>query len=137
MKSAFQGVKQNIFSGTKAASLPPYHFWYMRIHEGLAMSKPKKKNPHVGSTLDSFLKKESIYTEVMLRAMKSMLAWQVAELMKKRRVTKSQMAKRMRTSRAAVDRLLDAGNTSVTLQTLGRAAAALGKELTIGLRDAA
>jgi DNA-binding Xre family transcriptional regulator len=101
------------------------------------MRKSKKKNPHIGSTLDTFLKKEGIYTEVMLRAMKSMLAWQVAELMKKRRVTKSQMAKRMRTSRAAVDRLLDADNTSVTLQTLGRAAAALGKELTIGLRDAA
>lgn len=98
------------------------------------MSNPKKKNPHIGSTLDSFLKEEGILEEVTLRAMKRVLAWQVAELMKKRRVTKSQMAKRMRTSRAAVDRLLDAKNTSVTLQTMGRAAAALGKELTIGLR---
>ena len=100
------------------------------------MSKPKK-NPHIGSSLDSFLEEEGILEEVTLRAIKSVLAWQVSELMKKRRITKSQMAKRMRTSRAAVDRLLDEKNTSVTLQTMGRAASVLGKELMIGLKDAA
>ena len=97
----------------------------------------RKKNPHIGSTLTSFLKEEGILEEVTLRAIKSVLAWRISEMMKKQRITKSQMAKRIRTSRAAVDRLLDAANTSVTLQTMGRAAAVLGKELTIGLRDAA
>jgi predicted XRE-type DNA-binding protein len=96
-----------------------------------------RKNPHRGSTLDSFLEEEGILEEVTLRAIKSVLAWHVSELMKKQRISKSQMAKRMKTSRAAVDRLLDAENTSVTLLTMGRAAAVLGKELTIGLRDAA
>jgi antitoxin HicB len=97
----------------------------------------RKKNPHRGSSLDSFLEEEGILEEVTLRAIKRVLAWRITEMMKKKRITKSQMAKRMRTSRAAVDRLLDSENTSVTLQTMGRAAAVLGKELTIGLRDAA
>lgn len=100
------------------------------------MSKDKK-NPHRGSTLDSFLEEEGILEQATLKAIKSVLAWRISEMMKKRRITKAQMAKRMKTSRAAVDRLLDAENTSVTLQTMGRAAAVLGKELTIGLRDAA
>jgi hypothetical protein len=96
-----------------------------------------RKNPHRGSTFDSFLKEEGIYDEVMMTVTKRMLARRVAELMRKQRVTKSTMAKRMRTSRAALDRLLDADNTSVTLQTMGRAAAALGKQLSVTLKDAA
>jgi hypothetical protein len=97
----------------------------------------KKKNPHRGSSLNSFLKEEGIYDEVMVTVTKHLLAHRVAELMKKQRVTKSAMARRMRTSRAALDRLLDADNTSVPLQTMDRAAAVLGKELSITLKDAA
>jgi hypothetical protein len=97
----------------------------------------KKKNPHLGSSFDDFLKEEGIFEEVTAAAMKRVLAWQIEQLMKKQRVTKSAMAKRMRTSRAALDRLLDADNTSVTLQTMGRAAAALGKQLSVTLKDAA
>jgi hypothetical protein len=97
----------------------------------------KKKNPHRGSTFESFLKEDGIYDEVMMTVTRHLLARRVAELMKKQRVTKSAMAKRMRTSRAALDRLLDAENTSVTLQTMGRAAAVLGKGLSIALKDAA
>ncbi len=101
------------------------------------MATKKKTNPHQGSSFDDFLKEEGIYEEVTATAMKRVLAWQIAQAMKKQRVTKSTMAKRMRTSRAALDRLLDAENTSVTLQTMGRAAAVLGKELSITLKDAA
>jgi hypothetical protein len=101
------------------------------------MKKTTKKNPHHGSSFDSFLEEDGILEEVTATAMKRVLAWQLAEAMKKQKVTKSQMAKRMKTSRAAVDRLLDAENTAVTLQTMGRAAAVLGKQLTIGLRNAA
>jgi hypothetical protein len=99
--------------------------------------KRAKKNPHIGSTFDSFLKEEGIYDEVMATVMKRALVRRLTEAMKKQRVTKSTMAKRMKTSRAALDRLLDAENTSVTLQTMGRAAAVLGKELSITLKDAA
>jgi DNA-binding Xre family transcriptional regulator len=100
------------------------------------LKERQKKNPHRGSTLESYLREEGVYEEVTLRAIKSVLAWRISEMMKKQRITKSQMAKRMKTSRTAVDRLLDSENTLVTLQTMGRAAAVLGKELTIGLRDA-
>jgi len=69
--------------------------------------------------------------------MKRVLVCQITQAMTKQKITKSDMAKRMKTSRAALDRLLDAQNTSVTLRTMGRAAAALGKELSISLKDAA
>lgn len=101
------------------------------------MTKAKKKNPHHGSKFDDYLVEEGLLEAVTATAMKRVLAWQIAQAMKKQRVTKSVMAKRMRTSRAALDRLLDAENTSVTLQTMGRAAAVLGKELSITLKDAA
>jgi hypothetical protein len=97
----------------------------------------KKKNPHRGSKFEDLLAEEDLLDEVTATAMKRVLAWQIAQAMKKQRVTKSAMAKRMRTSRAALDRLLDAENTSITLQTMGRAAAVLGKELSITLKDAA
>ena len=97
----------------------------------------KKKNPHLGSKFDDFLAEQGLLEDVTATAMKRVLAWQIEQAMKKQKLTKTAMAKRMGTSRAALDRLLDADNTSVTLQTMGRAAAALGKELSITLKDAA
>lgn len=99
--------------------------------------KKTKKNPHHGSGFEEFLKQEGLLEEVTATAMKRVLVWQITQAMTKQKLTKSVMAKRMKTSRAALDRLLDADNTSVTLQTLARAAATLGKELSISLRDAA
>ncbi|MBM3540281.1 MAG: Fis family transcriptional regulator [Alphaproteobacteria bacterium] len=90
----------------------------------------------IGSSFDSFLTTEGILAEVTAVAQKRVLAWQVAEAMRRRRVTKAEMAKRMQTSRAALDRLLDPENSGVTLATMGRAAAALGKRLRIDLVDA-
>lgn|SRR5689334_11500095 len=100
------------------------------------MSKAKK-NPHRGSRFEDFLDADGTLDDVNATATKRVLAWRIAQLMKSQHVTKSALAKRMKTSRAALDRLLDADNTSVTLQTMGRAAAALGKQLTISLRNAA
>ena len=97
----------------------------------------KKKNPHRGSKFEDFLAEQGLLEDVTATAMKRVLAWQIEQAMKKQKLTKTAMAKRMGTSRAALDRLLDADNTSVTLQTMGRAAAALGKELSITLKDAA
>jgi antitoxin HicB len=92
-----------------------------------------KRNKHVGSSLDSFLKEESFLEEARALALKDALAWQVQQAMDKDKITKVEMARRMRTSRAALDRLLDPANTSVTLQTLTRAAHAIGRVLRIEL----
>ncbi len=97
-------------------------------------TKPKrKKNPHAGSSLDDFLKEEGILEEVEAAALKRALALKIADFMDKKHLQKTAMAREMRTSRAALDRLLDPDNTSVTLGTLTRAARALGRKLKIDL----
>ncbi len=93
----------------------------------------KKRNKHVGSSLDSFLKEEGILEETRATAIKEALAWQIQQAMAKEKITKVEMARRMNTSRAALDRLLDPGNSAVTLQTLSRAATAIGRDLRIEL----
>ena len=93
----------------------------------------KKRNRHIGSSLDDFLKEEGILEEARTIALKETLAWQVQAAMKKKRITKVEMARRMNTSRAALDRLLDPENTAVTLQTLSKAAHAVGRDLRIEL----
>ena len=90
-----------------------------------------KKRIHRGSSFRGFLKEEGILEEVEERAMKRALALQFEKLLAKNDLTKVEMAARMKTSRAAVDRLLDDSNTSVTLTTLGKAARALGRKLKI------
>ena len=90
-------------------------------------------NPHIGSSIDDFLAEEGILEEAAERAIKRVLGWQIEQEMKAKGMTKAVMAKRMDTSRAQLDRLLDPGNTSVTLHTLQRAAAAIGKKLRVEL----
>ena len=97
------------------------------------MSKAKKYKKHLGSSLDDFLKEEGILEEARSLAIKETVAWQVQQAMTKENITKVEMAKRMKTSRAALDRLLDPGNGAVTLQTLTRAAHAIGRGLRIEL----
>jgi antitoxin HicB len=91
------------------------------------MSKPK--NPHWGSTLDDFLNGESIGEEVTTAAIKSVIAMQLSQEMKKKRITKKRLAELMRTSRAQVDRILDPEKGNVTIETLQRAAALMGRQL--------
>jgi len=91
------------------------------------------KRTHRGSELRDFLKERGMLEEVEERAMKQALALQLERLLAEKDLTKAEMAVRMKTSRAAVDRLLDATNTSVTLTTLGKAARALGRKLKIEL----
>lgn len=93
----------------------------------------KKQNKHIGSSLDDFLKEEGILEETRAIAIKEAVAWQVQQAMLKDNITKVEMARRMHTSRAALDRLLDPGNRAVTLQTLSRAANAIGRGLRIEL----
>ena len=93
----------------------------------------KKRNNHIGPSLEDFLKEEGVLEETRAVALKETLAWQVQQAMEKGKISKVEMARRMNTSRAALDRLLDPGNTSVTLQTLARAAHAVGRDLRIEL----
>ena len=92
-----------------------------------------KKNPRRGSNFRDFLKADGILEEVEERAMKKALALQLEKLLAKNELTKAEMAVRMKTSRAAVDRLLDHSNPSLTLSTLGKAARALGRKIKIEL----
>lgn len=93
----------------------------------------KKVQRHVGGLFDDFLKEEGIYDDVQTTAIKRVLAWQLREAMKKRKLTKVEMAKRMETSRAQLDRLLDPNNNGVTLATLSRAAAIVGRKVKLEL----
>ncbi len=94
-----------------------------------------KKN--IGSSFDDFLKEEAMLEDVTATAMKRVIAWQIAVEMKAQGVTKTELAKRMHTSRAALNRLLDEDDTSLTLITLASAAAALGKKVNILLAEVA
>jgi len=88
---------------------------------------------HIGNRFDKFLDDEGLLAEAEAVANKRVIAYQLGELMKKQKLSKTQLAKRMRTSRSALERLLDPDNPSVTLLTLERAAKALGKHIKIEL----
>ena len=90
---------------------------------------------HVGSSFDDFLEEEGILAEVSALALKRVLAWQIAQAMEIQGFNKASMADAMNTSRSALDRLLDPENIAVTLKTMDRAAAVLGKQLRIELVD--
>ncbi len=90
------------------------------------------KNAHVGSSLDDLLKQEGLYEEAEGQAIKEVIAWQLAEAMKERSLSKARMAVLLKTSRSQVDRLLDP-DRDVTLSTLQRAAALVGRKLQVQL----
>lgn len=91
------------------------------------------KRANKGSAFDDWLKQEGIYEEVTAAAIKRVLARQIERAMAERQLTKAEVARRMHTSRAAVDRLLDPQNGSVTLNTLYKAAAAVGRRVRLEL----
>jgi antitoxin HicB len=93
-------------------------------------------NPHLGSSFDDFLDEEDLLVEANEIAIKRVIAWQLQQEIESKQMTKTDVAKAMGTSRAAVDRLLDPNNTSVTLNTLSKAARILGKKIEIDLVEA-
>ena len=93
-----------------------------------------KKN--IGSSFDDFLKEDSLLESSTAIALKRVIAWQIAKEMKAQNLTKTELAKRMHTSRAALNRLLDEHDASLTLTTLASAAAALGKKVNLQLASA-
>ncbi|MBI5039801.1 MAG: XRE family transcriptional regulator [Gammaproteobacteria bacterium] len=94
------------------------------------------RNKHIGSDFDAFLREEALLAQAQAMAIKRVLATQVTTAMREQGITKAELAKRLRTSRAQLDRLLDPDNASVTLQTIGRVAQLLGKRIVFGLENA-
>ena len=93
----------------------------------------KKKNKHLGSSLDDFLTEEGLLEETTEKAIKEVLAWQLKQTMAEKNLSISEMARQMKTSRPTIDRLLDPGNCSVKLHTLQKAAAIVGRHIRLEL----
>lgn len=91
------------------------------------------KNPHIGESFDSFLRDEGIYDEVTATAIKRTLALQIEHEMAAQNISKSEMARRMKTSATQLGRLLDPNNDRIQLDTLVKAASAVGKNLAVSL----
>ncbi len=91
------------------------------------------RNPHIGSSLDDFLKEEGLYEDATNFAVKRVLAWQLEKAMSEQGLTQTEMAHRMGTSRAHLDRLLDPRNDKVQLDTVERAASVLGRRVRLVL----
>jgi len=87
---------------------------------------------HMGSSIDDFMKEEGVFEEAQAQAIKEVVAWQLAEAMKERKISKNRMAAMLKTSRSQVDRLLDPKN-DITLGSLQKAAALLGRRVSIEL----
>ena len=87
---------------------------------------------HMGSSIDDFLKEEGVFEEAQTQAVKEVVAWQLAEAMKKKKISKNRMAALLKTSRTQVDRLLDPKN-DITLSSLQRAAMVVGRRVSIQL----
>ena len=92
-------------------------------------------NQHIGSDFDDFLREDGIFEEVEAGAIKKVVACMIEQAMVESHVTKTEMARRMETSRAQLDRLLDPSNSSVTLATIAKAAKAIGKKMSISFED--
>jgi DNA-binding Xre family transcriptional regulator len=98
--------------------------------------KRQRRFDHTGSTPDSLLEEDGVLAEVEATAIKRVIAWQLAQAMKTRGLSKTALAARMGTSRSQLDRLLDPSGGSVNLETVARAAQAVGKTLRIEIVDA-
>ncbi len=97
------------------------------------MKTKSVQNPHRGSDFSEFLEEEGILAEVETLALKRLVAHELQQILTEEQITKTQLAARMKTSRAALDRILDPANPSLTVATLGKAAAALGRKVELRL----
>jgi DNA-binding Xre family transcriptional regulator len=93
----------------------------------------KKTNPHVGSNFEDFLREDGRLGEATALAVKRVLAWELQKAMKQQHMSKAELARRMKTSRAVIHRLLDENDPSVTLATITRAATVLGRSVRLKL----
>ena len=91
------------------------------------------ENRHVGSGIDDFLQEEGVLEEFQAKAIKEVIAWQLEQAMKAQKISKRKLAALMHTSRTQVERVLDPANGNVTLETLQRAAAIVGRKVQVEL----
>ena len=91
------------------------------------------KGTHIGSSFEDFLAEEGILEKTEIAAIKRVIAWQIKQAMEKKRISKTEMAQRMRTSRPSVDRLLDPAHKSLTLSTVVKAALAVGGKVRVSI----
>lgn len=103
------------------------------LHKAGVVDARAMKMKHAGSSFESWLDKEGICGEVTAAAIKAVISLQLAEAMKKKRITKKHMAELMKASRAQLDHILDPNNGSATIESLQRAARIVGKELRMEL----
>jgi len=101
------------------------------MKQELKTKASKSRNPHQGSSFEDFLEEQEVAPEVTVLALKRVLSLQLQEIIEAENVSKTQLAARMHTSRAAVDRLLDPSNSSLTFASVGKAAAALGRKVEV------
>jgi len=99
----------------------------------VSKSKTNRQASPLGSSFDAFLDEQGLYEEATLAATKRVLAEQIRQAMEQEHLSKAEMARRMHTSRSALERLIDPKNENVTLQTLDKAAKAIGRRLTVAL----
>ena len=91
------------------------------------------ENRHRGPALDSFLEEEGVLAEFQVKAIKEVIVWQLGEAMRERGLSKSKLASLMHTSRTQIDRVLDPTDSNVTIETLQRAAAVVGRPIELAL----
>jgi predicted XRE-type DNA-binding protein len=96
----------------------------------------KKQNKHIGSSFDDFLSENKMLDQCEAAAIKKVLAWQIEEAMQEANISKAELARRMHTSRAGVDRLLNPDNPSITLQSIEKAARAVNRRVRLELNPA-
>lgn len=101
------------------------------VKEGLEQLRKSMSKKNIGSSFDEFLTENTTLNQATAAAVKRVIAWQIEQEMKAQSLNKTEMAKRMHASRAALNRLLDENDTSLTLTTLASAATVLGKTLKI------
>jgi antitoxin HicB len=94
-----------------------------------------RDNPHFGTTLDSYLQSEGILEHTQAVALKRVIAYQLQDILKQQNLTQADLARKMHTSKAAINRLLNPDNTSVTLHTLLKAVHVLGKKISLSIED--
>lgn len=93
----------------------------------------EQTNRHMGSGIDDFLREEGVLEEFQARSIKEVIAWQLDQAMKDRKLSKRRLAEMMHTSRTQIDRVLDPTDGNVTIETLQRAAAILGRRVQVEL----
>lgn len=100
------------------------------------MKKTEQRNPHIGSSVDEFFAEDGLLEEIEAAAVKRVISLELQSELERKQMTKTELARRLETSRSQLDRILDPDNESITLNTLMKAAALLGKRLHVSLEAA-